>query len=412
MTSSVASAEFDSSLTSTAFALDPYPQLRQLREEDPVHWSDSLGGWMLTRFDDVMVTFRDVEHYSNAGRLGRAVEYLAPDVRATFGSFEAHYRTVGLLHSDPPDHTRLRVLVRDPFAPRAVERMRPRVQDIVDGLLDRVQATGRMDVIDDLAIPLPATVIAGIFGVPEDETHRFIGWSDDVLAFQGQNRPGIDLLRRAQRALEELRAYLGQLIEARRAEPRDDLLGSLIAAGADGDRLTQDELLNTSVTLLVAGHETTRSLIGNGLLHLLAVPDRWERLRADRTLIRPAIEETLRYECPVARQPRRVRSTTELGGKVLREGDIAFQMLNAANRDPERFADPETLDLDRTDNKHIAFGNGIHFCLGASLARLEGAVAFEALLDRMPALRLVPQAPDWALDKQNSRLLHSLPVRF
>ena len=313
---SVASlAELDRSLLSAAFARDPYPTLRRLREEEPVFWSDAIGGWLLTRFDDVMVTFRETTVFSNEGRLGKAVEYLPADVRAELGDFEAHYRTKGLLHSDPPDHTRLRKLVRDPFSPRAVERLRPRVQAIVDGLLDRVQDAGSMDVIADLAIPLPATVIAEIFGVPPEDTQRFVGWSDDVLAFQGQNRPSVAWLHRAQTAIVELRAYLGGLIAARRAEPTDDLLSTLVAPGPDGDRLSTDELLNTSVTLLVAGHETTRSLIGNGLYLLLVDPDRWQRLRDEPSLLKPAIEETLRFECPIARQPRRMKATTVLGGK-------------------------------------------------------------------------------------------------
>jgi len=408
----VLGADLDRSLVSAEFARNPYPTLRHLRETEPVYWSDSLGGWLVTRFDDVMVTFRDVEHFSNAGRLGKAVEYLPDDVRADFGPFEAHYRTNGLLHSDPPVHTRLRTLVRDPFSPRAVEQLRPRVQAIVDDLLDRVQASGTMDVIADLAIPLPATVIAEIFGVPAEDTHLIIGWSDDVLAFQGQNKPSVEWLQRAQSAIVALRAYLGRLIAARRAEPMDDLLGSLVTPGPDGDRLSDDELLNTSVTLLVAGHETTRSLIGNGLFLLLSEPSRWQRLLDEPGMLKPAIEETLRYESPISRQPRRVPQSTTLGGKEIKAGDMVFQMLNGANRDPERFARPEELVLDRSDNRHIAFGNGIHFCLGASLARLEASIAFTSLMERMPRIRLVRQDPDWALDKQNSRLLNSLPVRF
>ncbi len=192
----------------------------------------------------------------------------------------------------------------------------------------------------------------------------------------------------------------------------DDLLSSLVTPGPDGDRLSEDELLNTSVTLLVAGHETTRSLIGNGLYLLLSEPSRWQRLLDEPELLKPAIEETLRYESPIARQPRRMKQSTMLGGKEIKAGDMVFQMLNAANRDPERFSDPEELLLERSDNRHIAFGNGIHFCLGASLARLEGAIAFASLMERMPGLRLMEHDPDWALDKQNSRLLDSLPVRF
>ncbi len=405
-------ADLERHLATEAFVRDPYPVLRDLRERAPVHWSESLGAWLITRFDDVMVTFRDVDHFSNEGRLGKAVEYLPSDVRAGFGAFEAHYATPGLLHSDPPTHTRLRLLVRDLFTPRVVEGMRPRIEAIVDALLDRVQASGRMDAIADLAMPLPATVIAGIFGVPDEDRLRVVAWSDDVLAFQGQNRPSVDLLLRAQRAIAELRTYLGRLMDERRAVPRDDLLSRLVAAESEGDRLSEGELLNTSVTLLAAGHETTRSLIGNGLWLLLLDRDRWERLRAEPELLGPAIEECLRFESPIARQPRRIKADVALGGQQLRAGDMAFQMLNAANRDPEHFRDPETFDLDRRAERNLAFGNGIHFCIGAALARLEGAIAFGALLERMPGLRLVGTEPDWALDTQNSRVLRSLPVTF
>jgi cytochrome P450 len=405
-------ADLEQRLASEAFVRDPYALLRELREQTPVYWSESLGAWLLTRFDDVMVSFRDVDHYSNEGRLGKAVEYLPPDVRAGFGAFEAHYQTRGLLHSDPPAHTRLRLLVRDLFTPRAVESMRPRVEAIVDELLSAVQPAGGMDAIEHLAMPLPAIVIAGIFGVPDEDRIKVVAWSDDVLAFQGQNRPSVELLARAQRAIEELREYLGRLMARRRAAPQDDLLSLLVSAESDGDRLSEDELLNTSVTLLAAGHETTRSLIGNGLWLLLRERERWERLRAEPDLLAPAIEECLRYESPIARQPRRMKADTELGGRQLRAGEMVFQMLNSANRDPERFTDPETFDLDRHGERNLAFGNGIHFCIGASLARLEASIAFRALLERMPRLRLARDEPDWSLDKQNSRVLRSLPVIF
>ena len=405
-------ADLEERLASESFVRDPYPLLRELREQAPVYRSDALGAWLLTRFDDVMVSFRDVERYSNEGRLGKAVEYLPPDVRAGFGAFEAHYRTRGLLHSDPPAHTRLRLLVRDLFTPRAVESMRPRVEAIVDQLLSAVQPAGRMDAIEHLAMPLPAIVIAGIFGVPDEDRLRVVAWSDDVLAFQGQNRPSVELLARAQRAIAELREYLGRLMARRRSDPRDDLLSVLVSAESDGDRLSEDELLNTSVTLLAAGHETTRSLIGNGLWLLLREPARWERVCADPALLGSAIEECLRYESPIARQPRRMKADTELGGHQLRAGEMVFQMLNAANRDPERFTDPETFDLDRHGERNLAFGNGIHFCIGASLARLEASIAFGALMERMPRLRLAGDEQDWSLDKQNSRVLRSLPVTF
>jgi cytochrome P450 len=401
----------DQVVVSDEFVADPYDVLRQLREEHPVYWSESIGGWLVTRFDDVMVTFRDAP-YSNEGRLGKATEYLPPDTRPRFAAFEDHYRTPSLLHSDPPTHTRLRALVRDTFTPRTIAAMEPRITAIVADLLDRADGAGGMDAISDFAAALPTTVISEIFGVPEADRVRFVAWSDDILAFQGVNKPTVEILERAQEALLLLRAYLAELIVERRRRPWNDLLGTLVAAEEGGDRLTEEELINTSVTLLVAGHETTRSLIGNGLYLLLSDKARWQLLLDDRALLKPAIEETLRYESPVARQPRLMKADTELGGQRLRQGEMVYQMLNAANRDPVRFSEPETFNIRRQDNRHVGFGNGIHFCLGAPLARLEGQIAFSALLARVPGIRLVNPEPDWDIGKRNSRLLRTLPVLF
>jgi hypothetical protein len=344
--------------------------------------------------------------------LGKATEYLPADTRPSFAAFEDHYRTPSLLHSDPPAHTRLRTLVRDTFTPRAVAALEPRIRTITDNLLDRAHHAGGMDAVADFAAALPATVISEIFGVPEADRARFVAWSDDILAFQGVNKPAVEILEKAQETLLVLRAYLAEMILERRRTPRDDLLGILVAAEEAGDRLSQEELINTSVTLLVAGHETTRSLIGNGLYLLLSDKARWQLLLDEPALVKPAMEETLRYESPVSRQPRLMKTDAELGGQRLRRGEMVYQMLNAANRDPEQFAEPETFDIRRQANRHLAFGNGIHFCLGAPLARLEGQIAFSALLDRVPSMRLVDPAPDWDTGKRNSRLLRTLPVLF
>ncbi len=405
-----ANSAIDVALISDEFLRDPYPTLRQLQTEAPVYWSESVGGWIITRYDDVLITFRDVMHFSNEGRLGRAVEYLPPEQRANFGAFENHYATKSLLHSDPPDHTRLRALVNKAFTPRVVEAMRPRIQTLVDGLLDSAPSMGPIDLIHQLASPLPAIVIAEIVGAPSADAGRFKGWADDILAFQGVNRPPVATLERSQRGIVDLRAYLSDLVADRRQHPREDLLSYLVAAETDNERLSEAELVSTCVTLLVAGHETTLSLIGNGLWLLLNHPEQLQLLHQDPALLPSAIEEMLRVESPVARQPRRIKQDVTLGGQSLRQGQIAFQFLNAANRDPAYFPNPDRFDLHRPNNRHLAFGQGIHFCIGAPLARIEGPIAIAAVLRRMPNLRLASDEADWDLNKPNSRLLRSLPV--
>ncbi len=400
----------DDSLLSDDFLRNPYPTMDRLREVDPVHWSDAIGGWVLTRYADIRATFKDTADYSNEGRLGRASAYLPSESRRKLETFEAHYRTKGLLHSDPPDHTRLRRLVLRAFSPRVIEAMRPRIQSIVDGLIDRVEPAGEMEVIGDLAFALPVTVLANLLGVPVSHGSKFGTWADALLAFQGVNKPDESVLLAAQQALLEARAYLAGLIGQRRREPGEDLISLMTGSASDGESLTDDEIINTGITLLTAGHETTTSLIGNGLFTLLRHPEQWERLRADPALVKPAIEEALRYESPVARQPRLLRHDVELGGKTLRAGQMAFQMLGAANRDPEKFAEPDTFDIRRQPNPHIAFGQGIHFCIGAPLSRTEGEIVFTTILRRLPGIELAAREPDWDVHKPNSRVLKSLPV--
>jgi cytochrome P450 len=410
--SSAAANKLDDQLVSKEFLEDPYPLLRQLREEDPVHWSDSIGGWILTRYDDMVTTFRDTSHYSNEGRLAKAVAYLPPESRAEFKTFEDHYRHKSLIHSDPPDHTRFRSLVTKAFNSRVVEAMRPRIQEIVNELLDAVQQAGRMDVIKDLAVPLPVTVLSEILGVPKSDVGLFKGWADDLLAFQGVNKPAVEVLQRSQKAIVGIRGYLGELLKEKRLHPGEDLLSQLAAAESEGDKLSESELLNSCITLLVAGHETTTSLIGNGIDALLRHPDQWHLLQNDPTLLTAAIEEMLRYESPVARQPRLMKQEAEMGGKLLRQGEMVFQMLNAANRDPAYFPDPDRFDIQRQNNRHIAFGLGIHFCVGAPLARAEGQIVFSTVMARLPKIRLVDEKPDWDLQKPNSRMLKKLRVVF
>ena len=403
---------FEELLVSRDFLVDPYPVLRQLREQSPVYWSDAIGGWLLTRYDDVLVSFRDTSVFSNEGRLGKTIEYLSPEKRANYRALIDHYATKSLIFSDPPDHARLRSLVNKEFTPKIVEQMRPRIQEVVNALLDAVEAKGGMDVVPDLATALPVGVIAEILGVPPADGHLMRQWTDDIVSFQGVNKPSEADLSRAQRGLGEIRPYIKSMIEERRRQPRQDLMSKFVAVESAGERLSEAELLNTFVTLILAGQETTLSLIANTIYTLLANPDQFQQLRKNPELLESAIEESLRYESPVARQPRRMKGDTQLGGKQLKKGEVVFQMLNAANRDPAHFTDPDKFNIQRQNNRHLAFGQGAHFCVGALLARTEAFIAVGTVIKRFPNLRLVDDRPDWDLGKRAVRILRKLPVRF
>jgi cytochrome P450 len=400
----------DGLLTAPAFYADPYPVYRRLREEAPVYRSEAIGAWLLTRYDDVSATVRDPRRFSSRGRFSAVFEPLAPQEREHLRPLADHF-AVGLLGSDPPDHTRLRGLINRAFTPRVVEGLRPRVEELVEGFLDAVQGRGGMDAIADFAYPLPATVIAELLGAPPETRDDFKRWSDGILAFQGTGRATPDLLDRAQRDLLVMRAFLGELLEARRREPTEDLLGRLVAAEAEGDKLSEAELLTTCVTLLTVGHETTTNLIGNGLYTLLRHPDQLARLRSEPDLLPTAVEEMLRYESSLQRNPRRLAEDVELGGHRLRRGDFVLQVLGAANRDPARFPEPDRFDVSRQPNRHLAFGHGIHFCLGAPLARLEAPIAIGTVLRRMPELRLAADGVRWQAHGLR-RSLTALPVAF
>jgi len=385
------------------FHSNTYPFYRALREEDPVHQSP-LGFWVCTRYDDAVMILRDP-------RFGR--EGMAKRMEARLGLTQDTSRARDMLFQDPPDHTRLRALVSRAFTPRVVEVMRPHIQEIVDGLLDRVEGARAMDVIEDLAYPLPVTVICEMLGVPAADQDIFKTWSTDIArSLDAAVLPAdSDAIPRGRDARLGLADYFRSLIATRRKDPKPDLLSALIAAEEEGNKLSEGELVSTCMLLLIAGHETTVNLIGNGLLALLQHPDQLRALRDDPGLIQTGVEELLRFDGPVQRTGRMTTAEVEIGDKRIPRDSVVVSVIGAANRDPKQFADPDRLDVSRKDNRHIAFGFGIHFCLGAPLARLEGQLALGTLLRRMPKLALVSDVPEWR-ESSTLRGLKSLPVTF
>jgi pimeloyl-[acyl-carrier protein] synthase len=378
---------------------DPYPLYHRLRAEDPVHQSPA-GMWVLSRYDDVAVALRDPRF----GRRGFQELISARFGQAGFGP--------SMLLQDPPDHTRLRTLVSKAFTPRAVEGLRGQIQQMVDRLLDAVADGGEMDLIADLAYPLPAGVICEMLGVPAGDRDRFRQWSNDIArSFDAIPFPDSEVIARANAAGRAIGAYFQDLVAERRQAPRADLLSALIAVEEAGDRLSTEELFATVILLFLAGHETTANLIGNGMLALLRHPTELRRLLQDPALIDTAVEELLRYDSPVQRVSRITNEDVIIGDRLIPTGSMVLALLGAANRDPAHFAEPDRLDLTRPDNRHVAFGSGIHFCLGAPLARLEGRIAIGSLLRRWPRLALATDQVQWR-QTFTLRGLMALPARF
>jgi cytochrome P450 len=386
-----------------------YSLLRTVRPvmKMPVEGYDGPGVWFLTRYEDVHNTLRDprfsVDRMS-ATIIRENIERLPAFVQQTAQGMRS------MLNTDPPDHTRVRKLVNKAFTPRRIAGLQSHIELIVDELLAPVMGAGQMDVIDALAAPLPAIVIAELLGVPAEDHRQFKSWAAELVAGLGQPTLGS---RRASTtpALQKLFGYLTEIIAARRKEPRDDLISAMVLAQEEEDALSDNELLATSNLLLIAGHETTTNLIGNGLLALLREPDELERLRGEMTLLPTAIEELLRYDGPVQATIRVAREDLAIDGHRIEQGSLVLVGIGAANHDPAVFDEPERLDVGRDPNPHLAFGFGAHFCLGAPLARLEAEIAFRVLLERFPHMQLATEAPEFRSNPV-LRGLVSLPVSF
>jgi cytochrome P450 len=365
--------------------LNPFPWYQHMRETNPVSYSEEYGNWSVFRYNDVQKVLTDYSLFSS--------QYMG----------EQQPIAMSIINTDPPRHRQLRSLVTQAFTPRRIAQLEPRITQIVNELLDRVQSSGRMDVVDDLAYPLPVIVIAEMLGIPPEERDQFKHWSDELV---GETRtPGYN-------PQMEMGMYFYQKIEQRRQEPKSDLISALIEAQIDGEHLDMMELLGFCILLLVAGNETTTTLLGNALLAFTDHPEAMEELRVHPELLPDAIEEVLRYLSPVKSMYRMASKNTELGGKQIKAGDFIVAWIGSADRDEEQFPDPDRFDIHRSPNRHLAFGHGIHFCLGAPLARLEAKIALNLMLERLPNIQRVRDIP---LQPSSSYILQGvkhLPITF
>jgi cytochrome P450 PksS len=392
-------------ITSSAFKADPFPYYARLRRESPVHEVMLPGrqrAWLVTRYGDVAALLKDERFVkSPADVIAAGSSYREPWMPAMFRPLSRNMLDLG-----PPDHTRLRNIVQKAFTPRFVELLRSRIEAIADDLLLAMRRRHRMDVIADFALPLPTIVIAEMLGVPPEQQHRFHTWSQRVVS---ANWSKWSMLRAVPSVMAFIR-YIRQLIALKRERPSDDLVTTLLSAHEAEDRLTNDELLSMIFLLLIAGHETTVNLIGNGTLALLQHPAQMQRLRNDETIIAPAVEELLRFGSPLETATERyAREELSFAGTTLPAGALVYGVLASANRDETVFADAGQLDLSRDPNRHLSFGLGIHYCLGAPLARMEGQIAFPALLRAFPHMRLTGAKLRWRRGLV-LRGLESLPV--
>jgi cytochrome P450 len=390
-----------------AFLADPFPALRRLQDEDPCHWSPRLKAWIVTRYDDVRRILLDA--HVSSDRVRPFFASLPPPEAQRIADI-TRYLSLWMVFRDPPEHTRLRRLTSRVFHVKSMQGMRPRVESIARWLLERIGEREEIDFIADFAGPLPALVIMDMLGVPREELARVKRLSDDMALFIGSSRMSPEKYDIAQSATHEMAGLFRSMIAGRRAEPRGDLLSELVHLEDEGDRLSEDELVATCVLLLFAGHETTTNHLANGLLGLMRFPEAMRRLRDDPGLAPAAVEELLRFDGPNSAQGRIVRVPQALHGKRLGPGERLFVLLNAANRDPRVYDDPDRVRIGRDGPPHLAFGFGMHICLGFPLARLEGQIALPAVLARWPVIEPAQPRYDW-LNSMVFRGMPSMPVR-
>ena len=384
---------------------NPYPLYKRLRDEDPVHWDPFLHAWVVTRYDDVVRVLRDF----SADRTPTP-EQLAKMGLPQLGPI-AKVMVKQMLFMDAPAHTRLRGLCSQAFTPKKVEKLRSHIQDIANRLLDSVQPNGQMDLIREFAAPLPAIVTAELLGVSASDHEQLKAWSADFAEMLGNFQHNPDRADRVLRTLREMTAYFRDAIAMQQERPGEGLVHDLLVAEVDGDRLSVEEVVANLIVTMVGGQETTTNLIGNGTLTLLRNPDVLEQLKNDLSSIPSAVEELLRYESPSQHTARICPADLEIGGRHIRKRDAVIAVMGAANRDPEHFPDPDRLDIQRKDNRHVAFGFAAHFCFGAPLARIEAQIAFSTMLRRLQKLKLDPGPIVWR-ENLGLRGLIALPISW
>jgi cytochrome P450 len=392
-------------LLDPAVLANPYPLFHRLRSEDPVHWDPFLHAWVVTRYTDVL----EVLHSYAADRTP------TPEQLASMGLAQlapiAQLMVKQMLFMDAGAHTRLRGLASQAFTPARIEVLRSHVQEIVDALLESIASRGSMDVIADFAEPLPAIVTAEMLGLPVEDRYRLKKWSANFAEMLGNFQHNPDHASRMLQTVEEMTAYFRDAVREIKTHRREGLINSLLTAEVNGDRLTEEEVIANAIITMVGGQETTTNLIGNGVLTLLRHPDEMKRLRENPSLTASAVEEMLRFESPSQHTARLAPSDRVLSGKQIRKRQAVIAVMAAANRDPERFPEPDRFDITRTDNRHVAFGYAAHFCFGAPLARMEGQIAFATLLRRLEKIELQPQNLVWRTNL-GLRGLTSLKISF
>lgn len=383
----------------------PWEFFHRLRTADPVHWDAYMHAWVVTSYSEVVTVLRD---YS-ANRTP-APEYLEK-LGLSFMKPFAEMMLQQMLFMDPPMHARLRSICSAAFTPSKVDQLRVMIQSTADDLIDKIVASGHMDVLSDFAIPFPAIVTARLLGVPVEDHRQLGAWVIDLAEVLGNFQHHPDRVAEIVRSLEDMKSYVASRVAEQRIRPNDGLINSLMNAEIDGERLTDDEVIASTIITMIGGHETTTNLIASGLLTLLGRPESFELLKSHPEIAATAVEELLRYESPVQHTARIAPADMQLGGKTIKKGSRVVAVLAAANRDPDRFPDPDRLDLHRPDNRHLAFGWAAHYCFGAPLARMEGQIAFNTILRRLSGISVLPQKLEWR-ENAGLRGLTALNIGF